>query len=62
MQSATVVAVQPSPHQSHWNKYFSRFGCIACSSKSDPHDGHGFCRTCRDRIVNQLRTILKENR
>jgi len=62
MQSSNVVAALPAPHQSQWNKYFTRFGCISCGQKSEPHDGHGFCLTCRDRVVNQLRTILRESR
>ena len=61
MQSETVVP-QSSPHQFHWNAYFAHYGCISCGLKSEPHDGHGFCKSCREHIVNQLRTILREPR
>ncbi len=46
----------------NWQSYFERFGCVVCSQKSSPHDRGGFCLSCRKRVMNQLRTILRETR
>ena len=61
MESLAVVP-QYRLHESHWKKYFDRFGCLVCGRRSSPHDRCGFCQNCRDRVVDNLTLILLETR
>lgn len=61
MESVNICTTPPL-HQSYWNLYFKKFGCISCGRTDAPHDRCGFCVNCRGLIVGKLKQVLRTTR
>lgn len=61
--SDEIRRIQNVPERQKWRKYFDRWGCVVCGTKTEIYDGGGcgMCRSCHSRIFQRLQQILKKS-
>ena len=58
--SAEIRRHQSMFQQRKWSLFFERWGCMVCGTKKEPHDTHGMCVACFNRLTARLAVIQKE--
>jgi hypothetical protein len=57
-----IKRLQTVPERNKWNRYYHRWGCLACRTRKVPHCSLGMCAGCHGRIIQRLKSVIADTK